>query len=144
MQVQILYGNEIHSKEQLHEKLMQLLPLPAYYGKNLDALYELHGLWAIAIALAIKLYDGGPVFFTHDRLTRDGKAFKIHGFRMQIPLQLQCFDCRLSPSAGRKRHSQRMARFPLRMSQARILFRAWSKRNQASSAARLGKNTCGY
>ena len=40
MQVQILYGNEIHSKEQLHEKLMQLLPLPAYYGKNLDALHD--------------------------------------------------------------------------------------------------------
>lgn len=40
MQVQILYGNEIHSKEQLHELLMQLLPLPSYYGKNLDALYD--------------------------------------------------------------------------------------------------------
>lgn len=35
----------------------------------------------VIIALAIKLYDGGPVFFTHDRLTRDGKAFKIYKFR---------------------------------------------------------------
>ena len=35
----------------------------------------------LIIALAIKLYDGGPVFFTHDRLTRDGKAFKIYKFR---------------------------------------------------------------
>ena len=35
----------------------------------------------IIIALAIKLYDHGPVFFTHDRLTRDGKVFKIYKFR---------------------------------------------------------------
>lgn len=35
----------------------------------------------LIIALAIKIYDGGPVFFTHDRLTRDGKAFKIYKFR---------------------------------------------------------------
>lgn len=35
----------------------------------------------IIIALAIKLYDGGPVFFTHDRLTRDGRVFKIYKFR---------------------------------------------------------------
>ena len=35
----------------------------------------------IIVALAIKLYDRGPVFFTHERLTRDGKAFKIYKFR---------------------------------------------------------------
>lgn len=35
----------------------------------------------IVIAVAIKLYDRGPVFFTHERLTRDGKAFKIYKFR---------------------------------------------------------------
>lgn len=33
------------------------------------------------IALAIKLYDGGPVFFTQDRLTKDGKIFKLYKFR---------------------------------------------------------------
>lgn len=32
-------------------------------------------------ALAIKLYDGGPVFYTQDRLTRDGKVFKVYKFR---------------------------------------------------------------
>ena len=32
-------------------------------------------------ALAIKLTDGGPVFYTQDRLTKDGKIFKIHKFR---------------------------------------------------------------
>lgn len=33
------------------------------------------------IALAIKLYDRGPVFFTQDRLTRDGAVFKLIKFR---------------------------------------------------------------
>ena len=35
----------------------------------------------LIIAAAIKLYDGGPVFFTQDRLTRDGKVFKLYKFR---------------------------------------------------------------
>jgi len=35
----------------------------------------------LLIALAIKLYDRGPVFFTQDRLTRDGKVFKVYKFR---------------------------------------------------------------
>lgn len=30
---------------------------------------------------AIKFYDGGPVFYTQDRLTRNGKVFRIHKFR---------------------------------------------------------------
>ncbi len=40
MQVQILYGSEIHSKEQLHQLLAERLHFPAYYGGNLDALYD--------------------------------------------------------------------------------------------------------
>lgn len=32
-------------------------------------------------ALAIKLYDGGPVFYTQERLTRDRKVFNILKFR---------------------------------------------------------------
>lgn len=35
----------------------------------------------LVTALAIKLTDGGPVFYTQDRLTKDGKIFKIHKFR---------------------------------------------------------------
>lgn len=35
----------------------------------------------LIIALAIKLYDGGPVFYTQDRLTKDGREFKIYKFR---------------------------------------------------------------
>ncbi len=30
----------VHDKEGLHELLAQKLPLPDYYGKNLDALYD--------------------------------------------------------------------------------------------------------
>lgn len=33
------------------------------------------------IALAIKLDDRGPVFFTQERLTKDGKVFKVFKFR---------------------------------------------------------------
>lgn len=35
----------------------------------------------LIIALAVKLYDGGPVFYTQDRLTKDGREFKMYKFR---------------------------------------------------------------
>lgn len=35
----------------------------------------------LAIAIAIKACDGGPVFFTQDRLTEGGKVFKLYKFR---------------------------------------------------------------
>ena len=35
----------------------------------------------LVIAIAIKAYDGGPVFFIQNRLTRDGKVFAIYKFR---------------------------------------------------------------
>ncbi len=35
-------------------------------------------------ALAIKLYDGGPVFFRQERATLNGKVFRIHKFRSMI------------------------------------------------------------
>jgi len=35
-------------------------------------------------ALAIKLYDGGPVFFLQDRCTLNGKVFKIRKFRSMV------------------------------------------------------------
>src|SRR5699024_4725426 len=38
----------------------------------------------LLVAVAIKLYDGGPVFFTEERCTKDGKVFKIHKFRSMI------------------------------------------------------------
>lgn len=38
----------------------------------------------LIVAIAIKLYDGGPVFFTQDRAGKDGKVFKIYKFRSMI------------------------------------------------------------
>ena len=35
----------------------------------------------LVIAISVKACDGGPVFFTQDRLTRDGKVFKLYKFR---------------------------------------------------------------
>lgn len=38
----------------------------------------------LLVALAIKMYDGGPVFFKQKRCTKDGKIFEIHKFRSMI------------------------------------------------------------
>lgn len=38
----------------------------------------------IIIAIVIKLYDRGPVFFTQERITLDGKKFNIYKFRSMI------------------------------------------------------------
>lgn len=35
----------------------------------------------IVIAILIKAYDGGPVFFTQERLTQGGRVFKVYKFR---------------------------------------------------------------
>lgn len=35
----------------------------------------------VIIAIIIKCYDGGPVFYTQDRLTRGGQVFKVIKFR---------------------------------------------------------------
>ena len=37
--------------------------------------------FGLIISAAIKLYDGGPVFFKQERLTRDGKVFRMIKFR---------------------------------------------------------------
>lgn len=36
----ILNGSAIDTKEALHSELIRALPLPEWYGKNLDALYD--------------------------------------------------------------------------------------------------------
>jgi lipopolysaccharide/colanic/teichoic acid biosynthesis glycosyltransferase len=38
----------------------------------------------ILIALGIKLYDGGPVLYKQERLTKDGKPFMIYKFRSML------------------------------------------------------------
>lgn len=61
------------------------------YGQRIikrafDIIISLIGLiiaspFMLLIAICIKAYDGGPVFFTQERLTRDGRIFKIYKFR---------------------------------------------------------------
>ncbi|MEF9917350.1 MAG: sugar transferase [Lachnospiraceae bacterium] len=38
----------------------------------------------LLVAIAVKLYDGGPVFYRQDRCTKDGKIFSIYKFRSMI------------------------------------------------------------
>lgn len=38
----------------------------------------------LVTAIAIKAYDGGPVFYSQKRLTIGGKVFKVHKFRSMI------------------------------------------------------------
>ena len=38
----------------------------------------------IIVGLAIKLEDGGPIFFCQERLTKDGKPFKLIKFRSMV------------------------------------------------------------
>lgn len=57
-----------------------------FFKRTVDIILSLIGIilaspFMIIIALAIKLYDGGPVLYTQERLTRDQKPFKVLKFR---------------------------------------------------------------
>lgn len=57
--------------------------------RAMDLFVSLIGLllaspFMIIIALAIKLYDRGPVFFKQNRVTKDGKIFNVLKFRSMI------------------------------------------------------------
>jgi lipopolysaccharide/colanic/teichoic acid biosynthesis glycosyltransferase len=41
-------------------------------------------LWAVVV-VAIKMEDGGPVFFPQDRVGRAGRVFKVLKFRSMVP-----------------------------------------------------------
>ena len=70
-------------------------------------------------ALAIKLYDGGPVFFRQERATINGKVFKIHKFRSMIvdaekegaPKPAQDGDPRITP-VGKILRASRLDELP--------------------------------
>jgi lipopolysaccharide/colanic/teichoic acid biosynthesis glycosyltransferase len=65
------------------------VPIPA--GKRaLDVALSGAGLLAsaplwLAIAAAIKVEDGGPIFYTQDRVGEGGRVFKVFKFRSMIP-----------------------------------------------------------
>lgn len=57
--------------------------------RGLDILLSAFGLIISApffalIALAIKIQDGGPVFYSHDRVGKDGRVFRFHKFRSMV------------------------------------------------------------
>lgn len=57
-----------------------------FIKRCMDILISLIGIilaspFMLIIAIAIKLYDHGPVFYKQERLTRDGKVFEIYKFR---------------------------------------------------------------
>ncbi len=57
-----------------------------FLKRLLDIVLSAAGLVAgspffLAIALAVKLTDGGPVIYKQKRLTKDGRAFKMYKFR---------------------------------------------------------------
>lgn len=63
------------------------VPTPYRLGKRLmDIVLSLIGLLIflpviIVTAIAIKLYDGGPIFYKQTRLTKDRKEFTVYKFR---------------------------------------------------------------
>ena len=57
-----------------------------FFKRVIDIVFSLLGLvvaspFMLVIALAIKLYDGGPVFYRQPRFTRDKRVFMILKFR---------------------------------------------------------------
>ncbi|NLL63297.1 MAG: sugar transferase [Ruminococcaceae bacterium] len=57
-----------------------------FFKRLIDVVVSIVGLIFAALpmlitAIAIKAYDGGPVFFRQERVTKDGKVFKIIKFR---------------------------------------------------------------
>lgn len=54
--------------------------------RTVDIVLSLIGIiiaspFMLIIALAVKLYDGGPILYKQERLTRDGRPFMIYKFR---------------------------------------------------------------
>lgn len=47
----------------------------------------------LIIAICIKAYDRGPVFYTQDRLTKDAKIFKVYKFRSMRTAPLDAEAC---------------------------------------------------
>ena len=54
MKIAILNGTTIDSRESLHAALAEQLAFPAYYGRNLDALYDLLGESSESVCIILR------------------------------------------------------------------------------------------
>lgn len=54
----------------------------------------------VVVAVAIKLHDRGPVFFSHERVGKDGEPFMLHKLRTMVPNAEACLP--LVESANRR------------------------------------------
>lgn len=69
----------------------QIAPVPVPFGKRaLDIALSGGGLLASApiwllLAILVKREDGGPVFYTQDRVGQGGRTFTVFKFRSMIP-----------------------------------------------------------
>ncbi len=88
MQVQFIYGSQIHSRAQLHEFLAERLALPGYYGNNLDALYDCLSSHNTNLELIVTETDS-----LHKHLSSYGESFlrvlkdaavENHSFHLKI------------------------------------------------------------
>lgn len=82
--------------------LTQLFDTPVFYCKNsgisteeaafkrgMDIVLALLALvlaspFMLVVALCVKLYDGGPILYSQERLTQNGKVFRLYKFRSMI------------------------------------------------------------
>lgn len=76
-QLALIREYELTFEQRFRKRMM------GYHKFQLLALIILSPLMLI-VALCIKIYDGGTVFFTQERYTKDFKKFKIHKFRSMI------------------------------------------------------------
>jgi lipopolysaccharide/colanic/teichoic acid biosynthesis glycosyltransferase len=69
-------------------KLKHKRPLDLFIITSAHIFPPLTLLWLciwIAVPIAIWLQDRGPIFYTQERLGKDGRVFLIHKFRTMIP-----------------------------------------------------------
>ncbi len=57
MKTYVLDGLTVENPEQLHDALQSVLPLPPYYGRNLDALHDILTEWREDFTLRINDCD---------------------------------------------------------------------------------------
>jgi len=69
----MIKGHALNIEQRIIKRTMDIV-------LSLLAIIGLIPLW-IVIVLAIKIFDSGPIFYTQDRLTYQGKVFKILKFR---------------------------------------------------------------